>query len=391
MSGTDKTLVIHSGTYKTGSSAVQRYLVQAEEAGVLEHATYPVTGRALGHQHLNLNAELRGGDMFSPRLGTWDEVISGLVAGEKTTAVVSTEHFSMLTPEQMGVIGQKARAAGVALRWMHYLREQASCYNAFYVERLINLRPEFAELIERPFEDFAEWSPLSLHFLSYSRFARTVLTAIPDVDLVLRPFSRAHLVGGDAVADFCATAGIPFVPEKSAAANVGMGWRTVETARRVTPTIRAAQLRLKVTEFEQPAVARMRWLGLLRKELILASHEAGWNRESAVYLTEDFEAVLRERYRADNERVSEYADFDWARIADAEACKPYNIGDYADIPGDEVFAVVGRVMATLVEMPEEVAAMRRGAAATGGQRPSTSRRRPWPPGLAAALRRRLPH
>ncbi|MCW2754407.1 MAG: hypothetical protein JWQ32_1818 [Marmoricola sp.] len=384
-----KTLLVHSGTYKTGSTAIQRYLAKAEAAGVLGDATYPVTGRALGVQHLNLNAELRGGRLFTPGLGSWDDVISEFVAGPKTTAIVSTENFSLLSEEQIRVIGDKCRAAAVGIRWVHYMREQASCYNAFYVERLVNLRPEFADVINRPFEEFSDWSPLDLSFLTYSGFARTVLSAVPDVELVLRPFSRDHLIGGDAVSDFCAAAGIPFDPAQSAAANVGTGWRTAETARRLTPVISAAQLRRRVTEFENPAAARMRWVALLRKELILASLSVSWNRESAVYLTPEFETVLRERYRADNERVADYAGFDWAAIADAEPSKAYNVGNYADIPGDQVIAVVERVMTALVDMPDEVAAMPTRAALTSDRRRLPGRRRPWPPGLSAALRRRL--
>jgi hypothetical protein len=371
-----RTLVVHSGTYKTGSSAIQRYLEQAEDAGVLGHATYPRIGRALGRQHLNLNAELREGPLFSPALGSWDDLLAAATGGQHTTTIVSTENFSLLSEDQIRSIGDMCRRAGIAVRWVHYLREQSSCYNAFYVERLVNMRPEFADVIDLPFEDFAEWSPLDLGFLTYSTFAETVLRAIPDVDLVLRPFARAEMVGGDVVPDFCATTGIPFVPEQSGRANVGTGWRTVETARRLTPVIAAADLPRRVADFENPAAAGMRWAALLRKELVLAGWPHGWNRDSAVYLRPEFEAVLRDRHRADNERVGRIAGFDWAAIADAEGSKSYNIGEYADIPGDQVAAVTAAVMTALVRMPEEIAALPRSA-------------EPGAPGIAGRLARRL--
>lgn len=368
-----KTLIVHSGTYKTGSSAIQLYLSRAEEAGRLGDARYPALGRSYTRQHINLNAELRGGNMFDPRLGSWDDVIAGLMAGDGPAAVVSTENFSTLSAQALRTIGEKTRAAGVRVRWIHYLREQSSFYNAFYVERLINLRPEFRDLVDLPFEEFGTWSPIELDFLDYGSFAETVLREIPDVDLVLRPFSRRHLVDADAVADFCATAGLPFDPALAKSANVGTGWRTVETARRLTPLVRSAELRKRCAVFEHRPTARFRWISLLRSELIRASTAVGWNTESAIYLTPAFREVLRERYRAENERVSALAGFDWAAIADAEPSKEYNVGDYADIPGDEVLAVVERVTRLLVSMPEEIKAMPRKAAPAAAS-PSLARR-----------------
>ena len=71
-----KKLVIHAGTYKTGSSAIQLYLSRAARTGQLGDATYPQTGRALGIQHGNLTAELRRGSAFVPERGGWDQLLA---------------------------------------------------------------------------------------------------------------------------------------------------------------------------------------------------------------------------------------------------------------------------------------------------------------------------
>lgn len=353
-----KTLVVHSGTYKTGSSAIQLYLARAHHARDLGTASYPRLGRGTNSvQHGNLNAELRGGRAFVPALGTWDDVIAELVAGESDTAIVSTENFSTITGEQAARIGAKCAAAGVQVRWVHYLREQAGFYNAFYVERLVNMRPEFSDIINLPFEDFGTWSPIDMGFLDYAGFVELLQAAIPEVDVVLRPFTRGELVGGDVVPDFCAAVGIPYVERHAESTNVGTGWRTTETARRLTPLIRKAGLPLRVQNKANPAAARLRWLQLIRSDLSARTTQLGWNDTSAIYLTPEFREVLRERYRAGNERVAELTGLDWPRIVDSEPVRDYNIGDYATIDAEQLMSVVDGVLSMVMVKPDEIHAL----------------------------------
>ncbi|MGO4256558.1 hypothetical protein [Marmoricola sp. RAF53] len=363
-----KTLVIHSGLYKTGSSAIQLYLARADHRRALGDARYPRTGRSLGVQHGNLTAQLRGGKGFLPDRGGWDELIAEIVAGDTTTTVVSSEHFSALTPEQVRVIGEKTRAAGVQVRWVHYLREQAGFYNAFYVERLVTMRPEFHEIIQQPFEEFGTWSPIDLGMLDYARYAESILDGIPGVDLRLRPFARSQLLDGDAVADFCATAGIVHDPGNAEDTNIGTGWRTVETAKRLTPLVRQAKLRQQLRGAGNWHAARMRWIALVRSELVQVTTALGWNDESAIYLTPEFRERLLERYADQNRRVAEIAGFDWPAIVAAERPKPYNIGEFASIPADQVMAVVERVLPLTFRPPEEIEVLIDRTAETPGAR-----------------------
>lgn len=375
MSG-EKTLVVHSGTYKTGSSAIQVYLARAGHAGALASggAAYPRTGRSTGVQHGNLAAELRNGSAFIPENGGWDALLAEITTGEAATTVVSSEHFAALRPAQLEVIGQKCRAAGIRVRWVHYIREQASFYNAFYVERIVTMRPEFLDIINLPFEEFGTWSPIDLGLMRYAGFAECVLTAIPEVDLRLRPFSRAHLAGGDAIEDFCATAGVPYDPEYAASTNVGTGWRTVETARRLTPLVKRGKLARQLKDAPNPHALRMRWNALIRSEFVKATTELGWNDESAVYLTPQFRERLLAEYAEDNARVAELAGFDWPAIVAAEPAKPYNIGDYSEVPATELFAVVDRVVPVIFRPPAEIRQLMRAGGKPAAPSASTARR-----------------
>ncbi len=357
MSGADKTLVIHSGTYKTGSSAIQLYLARAEHARQLGVATYAMTGRGLGVQHANLTAEIRGGDSFTSARGGWDRLLDEVNRGDARTTVISSENFASFTPEQLDEVGRRISAAGVQVRWIHYVREQSGFFNAFYVERLVAMRPEFADLIDLPVEDFATWSPIDLSILDYATFADQVRSAVPGVDLRLRPFSRAHLLDGDVVADFCATAGVTYVPGNAVETNVGTGWRTVEAARRLTPLIKLAGIGDRVVGMQNSDATRLRWIALVRSALVSATEELGWNDESAMYLTAEFREQLLARYAAQNVRVGEIGGFDWPAIVAAEKPRGRNVGNFDDIPASEFAQVVQRVVPLMLQPPEEIAAL----------------------------------
>ncbi len=351
-----KTLIVHSGTFKTGSTAIQTFLARAEREGKLPpEVAYPTIGRGTHSvQHQNLYSQLVGEVLFSPSLGTWEQLVESIASGSAETTVISCEAFSLLKPEHISVIGDYARQAGAKVRWVHYVRDQATFYNAFYVERLMVMRPEHAELVDLPFEDFREWSPLDMSFLHYGQFADTITSAIPDVDLRLRPFVRKELRDGNAVADFLSTCELPIQGSGAGSSNVGSGWRTVETARHLAPIVAAAPMRGRLRGVDSWKATRLRWIQILRGEFVTRATQLGWNDVSAVYMTPEFRQELLDDYREDNLLIGKLGGFSFVDMIENSTFPDYNIGDYAEIPGDEVMQVVKLVMQGLHTIPEEI-------------------------------------
>ncbi|WP_328528403.1 hypothetical protein OG984_22485 [Nocardioides sp. NBC_00368] len=351
-----KTLIVHSGTFKTGSTAIQSFLARASKEGNLPpDVAYPTIGRGEHSiQHQNLYSQLVGEVLFMPALGTWEQLVESIASGSAETTVISCESFSLLKPEHISAIGDYARQAGAQVRWVHYVRDQATFYNAFYVERLMVMRPEHAELVDLPFEDFREWSPLDMSFLHYGQFAETITTAIPDVDLRLRPFIRKELRDGNAVTDFLSTCELPLQGTGAASSNVGSGWRTVETARHMAPIVAAAPMRGRLRGADSWKATRLRWIQILRGEFVTKATQLGWNDTSAVYMTPEFRQELLEDYREDNLLIGKLGGFSFTEMIEQSNFPAYNIGDYASIPGDEVMQVVKLVMQGLHTMPEEI-------------------------------------
>ena len=351
-----KTLIVHSGTFKTGSTAIQTFLARASREGKLPpDVAYPTIGRGTHSvQHQNLYSQLLGEVLFTPALGTWEQLVESIASGSAETTVISCESFSLLKPEHISAIGEYARQAGAKVRWVHYVRDQATFYNAFYVERLMVMRPEHAELVDLPFEEFREWSPLDMSFLRYGEFADTITTAIPNVDLRLRPFIRKELRHGNAVADFLSTCELPIQGEGAGSSNVGSGWRTVETARHLAPIVAAAPMRGRLRGVDSWKATRLKWIQILRGEFVTKATELGWNDSSAVYMTSEFRQELLDDYRDDNLLIGKLGGFSFTDMIEQSSFPEYNIGDYATIPGDEVMAVVKLVMQGLHTIPEEI-------------------------------------
>ncbi|HEY9395572.1 MAG TPA: hypothetical protein VIP58_15595 [Nocardioides sp.] len=351
-----KTLIVHSGTFKTGSTAIQTFLARASREGNLPpEVAYPTIGRGTHSvQHQNLYSQLLGEVLFTPALGTWEQLVESIASGSAETTVISCESFSLLKPEHISAIGDYARQAGAKVRWVHYVRDQATFYNAFYVERLMVMRPEHAELVDLPFEEFREWSPLDMSFLRYGEFADTITTAIRDVDLRLRPFIRKELRHGNAVADFLSTCELPMQGEGAGSTNVGSGWRTVETARHLAPIVAAAPMRGRLRGVDSWKATRLKWIQILRGEFVTRATQLGWNDTSAVYMTSEFRQELLDDYRDDNLLIGKLGGFSFTDMIEQSSFPEYNIGDYATIPGDEVMAVVKLVMQGLHTIPEEI-------------------------------------
>ena len=341
-------LYIHSGAFKTGSTSIQQFLSSHADALRSQGVLYAEAGRGRRAQHNNLVAELKGWRAFDDTVGGWDGVFEETRAVGAEAALVSSELLSSLLPDEIRRLGASIADAGFEPVWVHYVREQSSLINALYVERVVAMRPEFADVVERPFEEFPSWSPIALDFLDYYGFAGDILNMIPGVDLRIRPFVRSELDEEDVVVDFCNRIGVTRPDGKTARTNVGSGWRTVELAKRVTGLIAMSPLSQARKDDPAPIADRLRRIARMRARLMAVTTELGWNEVSAIYATEEFRRATRDRYRRSNELLGELIELDIPALFDNEKAKPPNAGHLDDIPATELLTVLEHVFPALV-------------------------------------------
>lgn len=190
-----KTLVLHLGDTKTGSTAIQSVLqrggVQLAGGGEI---CYP--GQSLNHNRLPHTLE-RGGKADS-RAKVFAAIGKELRESDAQYGIVSAEHFQVVAPKVLHEALQEFWPDLIGdLRLVSYVRP--------HCEKLVSAYSEQAKFgnINGDLKTFHRHLSRKKKLHYAPRFA--AWREIFGARFTLRPFVRAHLEQGDAVADFFAT------------------------------------------------------------------------------------------------------------------------------------------------------------------------------------------
>jgi len=90
--------VVHAGTHKTGTTAIQRFLAGNRERLARAGLYYPVTGLLSAQLpgHHNAAFEVTGDPRFDRAGGTLDDVLDELARVRPANACISSEGFAHL-------------------------------------------------------------------------------------------------------------------------------------------------------------------------------------------------------------------------------------------------------------------------------------------------------
>ena len=222
-------LVLHIGTAKTGSTAIQASLARAHSELLAAGILYPKTGRGRFPGHPHLAWEAAGDPLRRPRSGGVDDLVTEIEKAPARTVVLSSEVFGT-DPAR----GERAAAwarrlsdrLGVSnVQVVAYVRPQWEYLESSYVQRVKTGR------VYRRFPDQLE-RDLRTDRFDYVRVFEPWREAFGE-GLTVRPYTRAALVGGDLVEDFRTTVG--GLPDLPAAAheplNPRLGARATEMLR----------------------------------------------------------------------------------------------------------------------------------------------------------------
>ncbi|HEY5341629.1 MAG TPA: hypothetical protein VIK27_11425 [Candidatus Aquilonibacter sp.] len=142
--------VLHIGTHKTGSTALQMFLKHNRAVLQAYGVMIPAQGYEPGVQigHHRLASELMREDDPQPLL---DELRDALASSRAPLAVLSSEEFVTLAarPERLARLAETLEASGRAIRVVVYLRPQAAWAESLYGERLRQRSrpPRFAQYV----------------------------------------------------------------------------------------------------------------------------------------------------------------------------------------------------------------------------------------------------
>jgi hypothetical protein len=271
-------VVLHIGSHKTGSTAIQGTLIDASEELLARGILYPRAGRQ-GPGHARLAGELAFLEAPVTQAPSHKELLTEVRASDPHTLVLSAENF---TP----------RESSWPADWALHLVEELSPRR---VQVVGYVRPQW-EFIEASYSQQVKVGITSLHFedyltkcfldphFDYPRKFGPWRRAFGD-HLEVRPFSHEHLVCGDAVADFWSLVGLGSPPElREKYANRRPGAREIVLLRELSTRLTGRQAELPIRKILAKAAKR------LRAELSDDSPFSPMDAELISYVAERFSA-----------------------------------------------------------------------------------------------------
>jgi hypothetical protein len=189
-------LVLHIGTHKTGTSALQTFSGNRANDLDARGVHYLRSGRSAGKAHHELAWAIRG--RHGADMSAWDKARDELAANKESTNLISSEAFWFTDP-----VPVKEQLAGIEdVRVVMYLRRQDKYLQSLYKQTVAGGRRI----------SFAEWRE-RFHFRGdYLSVVREWAEVFGKDRLVIRPYER----GGktiDVVEDFLSFLGVEITPE----------------------------------------------------------------------------------------------------------------------------------------------------------------------------------
>lgn len=151
-----KTIYLHIGPAKTGTTTIQQSLHDNEQLLSSIGYAIPRTGQVSPGQagHHNLAWELNGNEHFNPKYGVWAELIKELEGITHEKIILSAEGFSLYTPEKIQLL--KELLQNYSVNVILYLRRQDFWLQSMWAEKLKKGENEYFHL------SLQEWIDRSL-------------------------------------------------------------------------------------------------------------------------------------------------------------------------------------------------------------------------------------
>lgn len=288
----DRTIFIHAGMHKTGSTAIQKFLTGNRDR-LRELGLYvPVAGTEVhGHNHTALVGAVARFDQADAG-GAFDRLRAELArAGYPQQLLISAEDFSPKFGRRpfLDKLARFCAAIGYAPHFVVYVRPQAAAINSMFTQHVKNWRAV------GPFHEYFQ-TQLAAPLSQLPRLFEA-LRADPRFRLTVRPYNRQTITTG-LVGDFLSLLGLPpgdpGLMHSPDLVNVAPGPKTV-----------AAFLRIRRRLAEREPIPDPAILKGLTRPLIAAAGQHGWNETKFDGIDESRLRHARDCFAASNENFAQ--------------------------------------------------------------------------------------
>lgn len=313
-------LIVHIGTFKTGTTAIQRLLSDNRQfvessQGIL----YPRTAEIPAGGHHNLVYELTGSWKHKPSLGGFSQLKEEFRGSSATSLVISAENLSSyaLANEKVApAFADLANELDCKLKVICYVRPQWEYIDSYYSQGVKS----------------------GYTTCSFGSFVQSALSEdIYDYEKVVEPWERLQAsvsvrpyMGRRTVADFIEQAGISLpsemTPAMTSSANVRFGAKRLEFMRRMGAAFERAKLPVRT---RIPLARRLR--DIVEKLPILDVPFSGLDASTV--------SIIDSNFRSSNARLIERYNMGsaWLEPPASESLSPSAM-DWRQLSEDEMRA-----------------------------------------------------
>jgi hypothetical protein len=282
-----KTVYIHIGPHKTGTTTIQHGLALNEKSLRKKGVLVPKSGRPYpnnGGSH-NLSWELRipNSRVYNPKYGTWKDLLNEIAEDRRIKKIILTsEDFCLLDEGEIRSI--REYLAGFRVKVIIYLRRQDKAHQSLWVEFAKNR----ANLpIVGSFVEWLEEYDYAIRNYDYLEIISKWEAVFSQENMILRLFDTKQFEQS-LFHDFLNLCHIQLnhviTPQHT---NISPGVKTIEA------------IRLLKNHIDFSHIDERKW-NTMAKGLTKYGTEWGWNEDKVNYLTEELSSKIMGRHEKAN-------------------------------------------------------------------------------------------
>lgn len=194
-----KTLILHIGTMKTGTSTIQRFLSQNRDLLMQQGISYPGERDA----HHNIAREIHIPLEYRKDLFGVSDLIRAARRYPAQTILISAEGLALFSAEEvMEFIKRISKRVKVEIRVVVYLRRQDLWLQSCWLEEL---KTGFHNL---SFVDWIRENDYRAYRTDYKALLNRWSRVVGKENITVRVFETSQMINSSLLSDFCSTCGI---------------------------------------------------------------------------------------------------------------------------------------------------------------------------------------
>jgi hypothetical protein len=334
-----KTVYIHIGPHKTGTTTIQHGLALNEKELRKKGVLAPKSGRPYpgnaGNHNLSWELRIPNSRVFKPDYGTWKDLLNEIKEERRLKKIILTsEDFCLLDKGAIYTI--REYLADFQVKMIIYMRRQDEAHQSLWVEFAKNR----ANLpIVGSFVEWLEEYDYRIRNYDYLEIVSRWEEVFSQDNMILRIFDPSQFKLS-LFHDFLALCGIKLenvvTPQHT---NISPGVKSIEA------------IRLLKNHIDFTHIDEKKW-NTMAKGLIQLGGEKGWNDNKVNYLSEELALKIMDRHSEGN-RVLAQKYFGKEKLYDekAEDQKSVTSFTYKDFSKQEVIQIFAVIVNLLTNYP----------------------------------------